>query len=278
MNNLNEEIEETRTGFYNDYNEQTHDTLDDYAASISDDQLLEYDRELPFLKLVHEEIIDSYVDYKRGYEVALYIFEEDYRATGRERPLKKDRVYYGAKLTHLQSGDWCEWTGFSRYDMRTRRITVKEWRKIPEVDQKKKETVSAKKRVFPEQIDKHLKKMTAADFDPKTGALPYCKIVRGPVQQEYARHDFVSWRWDYGWDEEQTGVPEPHPTNPNTGFWTVIFKKYESKYDYEAGHSVDRSHLNEFSVYRTHRSNTEGGKKRKPSVTANVYTMQKRLN
>jgi hypothetical protein len=65
MSNLNEEIEQTRSGFYNDYNEQTHDTLDDYASSISDDQLLECDRELPFLKLVHEEIIDSYVDYKR---------------------------------------------------------------------------------------------------------------------------------------------------------------------------------------------------------------------
>ena len=282
MNNLIQEVEETQEGFYVEELDQTFASFEEYLASIDEDAFNEIRSEEgnSVLNLVHEEMTDAYADYKRGYEEWLYVFEENYEATGRTRPSRKtDRTYYGASICNYNWGDTGEYTGFQPYELQTRRVTVKEWKKAPKPKQKKETATPVIKKIYAEQIDEHLKNMTAADFDPKTGALPYCKIVRGPIQHEWARKDFVSWRWDYTWDAEQTGVPEPKPAGAlNTGFWTVIYKQYESKYDYDAGRLVDRSHLNEFSVYRTHRTNTEYAKKRNPSIAANEYTIQKQLN
>ena len=194
MSNLNEE------GFYVERFDTTYASFDEYVRSIDQDTFLQYDFGAPFLTQIHEEMIDAYADYKRGYEQWLYIFEEDYAETGRKRPRKADRKYYGVSICRYNWGDHGEYTGFQPYELQTRRVTVKEWKKVPKPKQKKETATPVKKKVYAEQIDKHLKNMTAADFDPKTGALPYCKIVRGPIQHEWIRKDFVSWRWDYTWD------------------------------------------------------------------------------
>ena len=127
MSNLNEETEE---GFYVERFDTTYKSFEHYVSSIDQDTFLQYEFCAPFLTQIHEEMTDAYADYKRGYEEWLYIFEEDYAETGRKRPRKADRKYYGVSICRYNMGDYGEYSGFQPYELQTRRVTVKEWKLI----------------------------------------------------------------------------------------------------------------------------------------------------
>jgi hypothetical protein len=158
MNNLIQEVEETQEGFYVEELDQTFASFEEYIASIDEDSFNEIRCEEgnSVLNLVHQEMTDAYADYKRGYEQWLYVFEENYEATGRTRPSRKtDRTYYGASICNYNWGDTGEYTGFQPYELQTRRVTVKEWlvespskngRKFPNQSKKKKQRLLLKKK------------------------------------------------------------------------------------------------------------------------------------
>lgn len=106
-------------------------TFEEYVTSIDEGTFHEESRCPQYLIEEHEEVTDHYVDFKRGYETTLYIFSEDYAATGRPKPAKKDRKYYGVSLTEYTHDYYDnEWDGFSTYELQSRRITVKEWHQV----------------------------------------------------------------------------------------------------------------------------------------------------
>ncbi len=133
MNNLNQEVEQTQEGFYVEELEQTFASFEEYIDSIDEDTFNEirYEDGNSVLNLVHQEMTDAYADYKRGYEQWLYVFEENYEATGRTRPSKKtDRTYYGGSICTYNMGDTGEYTGMQPFELRSRRVTIKEWKPV----------------------------------------------------------------------------------------------------------------------------------------------------
>jgi len=133
MSNLNKANEETQEVIYVEELEETFASFQEYLASIDEEAFNEIRGEEgnSVLNLIHEEKTDAYADYKRGYEKWLYIFEENYEATGRHRPSKKaDCVYYGASICNYNWGNTGEYTGFQPYQLQSRRVTIKEWKKV----------------------------------------------------------------------------------------------------------------------------------------------------
>lgn len=113
--------------------DEEYETFEEYVAGIHSGWLEEqgyYD--IPFLKLHHEEVLDHYVDFKRGYEEKLIILEEDYKATGRPKPPKKDRKYYGFQMTEYNHGESGEYTDLVPYELKSRRVTrtIKKWEEV----------------------------------------------------------------------------------------------------------------------------------------------------
>ena len=104
-------------------------TLDEYIDHVSEElQQESYWEEdgIPYMKRVHSEITDSYVDYKRGYESHLDVFEPDYKGLGIKAPKKADRRFLGVSYTQYQMGDVVDFC-VSEFQKKTRRITVTEW-------------------------------------------------------------------------------------------------------------------------------------------------------
>ena len=88
-----------------------------------------HENDFEFMKEVDYERLDVYVDYKRGYETMLYIYELDYKAFGIKPPKKTERDYLGVSYTQYQNGDITDFE-ISRYKQRTKKITVKEWQPV----------------------------------------------------------------------------------------------------------------------------------------------------
>jgi hypothetical protein len=109
---------------------EEYETFEEYVAAIDENTFYEWDRCPQYLISEHEEVVDHYVDFKRGYEETLYVFSEDYAATGRPKPRKKDRKYYGVSITEYNHGETSDWEGFEPYELQSRRITVKEWHPV----------------------------------------------------------------------------------------------------------------------------------------------------
>ena len=110
-------------------NDEEYETFEEYVAAIPMWMLDGY-QDIPFLKLHHEEVLDHYVDFKRGYEENLYILEEDYEATGRPQPPKKDRKYYGFQMTQYNHGETGDHTEVVPYELKSRRVTIKKWEEV----------------------------------------------------------------------------------------------------------------------------------------------------
>jgi len=135
MNNLNKEVEESQEGIYVEELEETFASFEEYVASIDEEAFnqIRYEEGNSVLNLVHQEMTDAYADYKRGYEQWLYVFEENYDVTGRARPSKKtDRTYYGASICNYNWGDTGDYTGMQPFELRSRRVTIKEWKPVGE--------------------------------------------------------------------------------------------------------------------------------------------------
>jgi hypothetical protein len=88
-----------------------------------------HDNDFEFMKEVDYKTLEAYVDYKRGYEIMLYIYELDYKAFGIKPPKKTERDYLGVRFTHYQHGEITDFE-ISRYKQRTKKITVKEWQPV----------------------------------------------------------------------------------------------------------------------------------------------------
>ena len=78
-------------------------------------------------KTHHYEILESYVDFKRGYEKIMQIFELDYDELGIKKPKKKDRVYFGISYTETQLGEIYNYKPLMEYKLTKKRIVVEEW-------------------------------------------------------------------------------------------------------------------------------------------------------
>ena len=109
---------------------EEYETFEEYVAAIDENTFYEWDRCPQYLISEHEEVTEHYNDYKRGYETTLYVFSEDYAATGRQKPAKKDRKFYGVEITDYTMYGENIWTGLQPYELKSRRITVKEWAQI----------------------------------------------------------------------------------------------------------------------------------------------------
>lgn len=83
--------------------------------------------EFPYFKSVKYEVLDAYVDYKRGHEDILEIFELDYKALGMKRPKKSECQYFGITYTMYQDGDMYEHSGLQQYELVKKKIIVEEW-------------------------------------------------------------------------------------------------------------------------------------------------------
>jgi hypothetical protein len=113
---------------------ETYESIEAYLSGITEHDFVNRqiceEEPIGFVTCIHEEMTDAYADYKRGYEEWLYVFEEDYSETGRKKPRKTDREYFGVSICRYNWGDHGEYTGFQPYELKTRRITVKEWKKV----------------------------------------------------------------------------------------------------------------------------------------------------
>lgn len=81
----------------------------------------------PYFKSVKYKVLDKYVDFKRGHEVILEIFELDYKALGMKRPKKSDCQYFGITYTMYHSGDMYDYEGLRPYALVKKKIVVEEW-------------------------------------------------------------------------------------------------------------------------------------------------------
>ena len=129
MSNTNTNLDRTTPRKSYTVGDWEYDTFEEYVEAIDEETFYE-DRCPEYLIEEHQEVVDHYVDFKRGYEETLYVFSEDYAATGRTKPAKKDRKYYGVSITEYNHGETSDWEGFSTYELKSRRITVKEWTQV----------------------------------------------------------------------------------------------------------------------------------------------------
>ena len=131
---LEEFIEEETTTSFQDYYEtlESHDddkclceTVSDLVDLYSD----EYHGEtsFPYFKTVAHKVLDSYVDYKRGYQEILEIFELDYEKLGMKKPKKSDREFFGITYTEYQDGEMYDYHSLSSYKLVKKKIVVEEW-------------------------------------------------------------------------------------------------------------------------------------------------------
>ena len=108
--------------------DKEYETLKQYIDSIDYQYLRQSDFEPAGLTLEEESIVDEYADYKHGYRITRYIYTEDHKYSGKKKPLKKDKKYFGVEVTHNNHGD-AKYSGFSEYELRSKRVTTKWWQK-----------------------------------------------------------------------------------------------------------------------------------------------------
>ena len=129
------EEEETFEDWVEKQEYDTYESIESYLSTLSEDDFVNRhigeEEPIGFVTCIDEEMTDAYADYKRGYEEWRYIFEEDYSETGCKRPRKtSDRIYYGVSICKYNWGDTGEYSGFQKYKLGTRRVTIEEWKKV----------------------------------------------------------------------------------------------------------------------------------------------------
>lgn len=130
MSNTNIDLDRTTPRKSYTVGDWEYDTFEEYVEAIDEETFYEWDRSPQYLISEHEEVTDHDTDYKRGYETTLYVFSEDYAATGRTKPAKKDRKFYGVEITDYTLYGENIWEGLQPYELKSRRITVKEWTQV----------------------------------------------------------------------------------------------------------------------------------------------------
>ena len=98
-----------------------------YLIENFDEEQYRVNDGLPLMTEIHNEILDSYSDYKRGYTEHLYVYELDYRSFNLKVPKnKKDRIYLGVEFT---LNNWGESRGFSIKEVKRhdKKIVVTKW-------------------------------------------------------------------------------------------------------------------------------------------------------
>ena len=130
MSNTNIDLDRTTPRKSYTVGDWEYDTFEEYVEAIDEETFYEWDRSPQYLISEHEEVTDHDTDYKRGYETTLYVFSEDYAATGRIKPAKKDRKFYGVEITDYTLYGENIWEGLQPYELKSRRITVKEWTQV----------------------------------------------------------------------------------------------------------------------------------------------------
>ena len=98
----------------------------------------------------------------------------------------------------------------------------------------------------------------------------YCTKIKGPCQVEFARRNYRVSEYVYTYNYHLTGLPKQEH-DEEIDCWGVLYKKHETQYDYENKKLIDRSHLDETSVYRYKRTRHENNK-------WNVFTRLEKLN
>lgn len=129
------ELEETFEEWIEKQKYETHESIEAYLSGLSEDDFVNRhiceEEPVGFVTCIDEKMTDAYADYKRGYEEWLYIFEEDYSETGRKRPQKsEERKFFGVSICKYNWGDTGQYTGFQPYKLKTRRVTIEEWKKV----------------------------------------------------------------------------------------------------------------------------------------------------
>ena len=93
---------------------------------FSEEQYFENDG-LPLMKKIHDEVLETYSDYKRGYTKYLYVYELDYNEFDLKPPKnKKDRIYLGVSYTSLVLGDIVDFS-IGQVKPHEKKIVVTEW-------------------------------------------------------------------------------------------------------------------------------------------------------
>lgn len=115
---------------FEDFKDQTlyltfEEFLEHMRNNVYEENYWEYDG-IPFMREIHSETLDSYVDYKRGYEEKLFVYEPNYKAIGIKAPKKADRRYLGVRYTEYHHGEIYNFE-VSEYQQEVKRITVKTW-------------------------------------------------------------------------------------------------------------------------------------------------------
>ena len=113
--------------YYNDETEETYNTFQEFLESvdkywwyhnIGTSDSCDDDR---YFKLVHEEVLESYLDFKRGYKTIQYIYEA------------LDGSYWGIDLTNYHHGENDldhNTTVWRQFNKTKRRVTITEWKEV----------------------------------------------------------------------------------------------------------------------------------------------------
>ena len=145
--NYLDEIYKTDTYcIYEDYGDVSQLSFEDFIESIEDNifssaeeyihyltqhfsekEFHENDDSLPLMKKIHDEVLESYSDYKRGYTKYLYVYELDYSEFDLKTPKnKKDRIYLGVSYSLDNWGDIDDFS-IGKVKPHDKKVVVTEW-------------------------------------------------------------------------------------------------------------------------------------------------------
>ena len=134
---LDQFLEEETTTPFKEYVEmlENHEGDTCLCHSVSDlvalyNEHCHGETEFPCFNRVKYEVLDAYVDYKRGHEDILEIFELNYKALGMKRPKKSERQYFGITYTMYQDGGVFDYSGLQQYQLVKKKIVVEEWEPV----------------------------------------------------------------------------------------------------------------------------------------------------
>jgi hypothetical protein len=130
--------------------------------------------------------------------------------------------------------------------------------------------VIPRRKISLEEIEKEFLNITPESFFMDAWTVAYCTKIKGPCQVEFARRNYRVSEYVYTYNYHLTGLPKQEH-DEEIDCWGVLYKKHETQYDYENKKLIDRSHLDETSVYRYKRTRHENNK-------WNVFTRLEKLN
>src|SRR6056300_1495090 len=128
---LDEFLEKETTTPFKDYVSMLENHEDDICLCYSVSDFMDLYGEhyhgktsFPYLKSVAYKVLDSYVDYKRGYREILEVFELNYEKLGMKKPKKSDREFFGIMYTEHQDGEIYDYHGLKSYKLVKKKIVV----------------------------------------------------------------------------------------------------------------------------------------------------------